>query len=83
MEFIRYMPAVAFIPLIMLWAGIGEWAKILLIFIGCFFQLVSMVAMDTRLVSKDLVQASSLSAQPGGKRSRPLSSRQCNRSCTE
>ena len=58
MEFIRYMPAVAFIPLIMVWAGIGEWAKILLIFIGCFFQLVLMVASDTRLVSKDLVQAS-------------------------
>ncbi|MBB6675418.1 ABC transporter permease [Cohnella nanjingensis] len=58
MEFIRYMPAVAFIPLIMVWAGIGEWAKILLIFIGCFFQLVLMVASDTRQVSKDLVQAS-------------------------
>jgi NitT/TauT family transport system permease protein len=58
MEFIRYMPAVAFIPLIMVWAGIGEWAKVLLIFIGCFFQLVLMVAADTRLVSKDLIQAS-------------------------
>jgi NitT/TauT family transport system permease protein len=58
MEFIRYMPAVAFIPLIMVWAGIGEWNKILLIFMGCFFQLVLMVAADTRLVSKELVQAS-------------------------
>ncbi|MFD2610920.1 ABC transporter permease [Paenibacillus gansuensis] len=58
MEFIRYMPAVAFIPLIMVWAGIGEWAKILLIFIGCFFQLVLMVADATRQVPKDLLQAS-------------------------
>ncbi len=58
MEFIRYMPAVAFIPLIMVWAGIGEWAKILLIFIGCFFQLVLMVADNTRRVSHDLLQAS-------------------------
>ncbi|MFC5470417.1 ABC transporter permease [Cohnella suwonensis] len=58
MEFIRYMPAVAFIPLIMVWAGIGESAKVLLIFIGCFFQMVLMVSADTRLVSKDLVQAS-------------------------
>jgi NitT/TauT family transport system permease protein len=58
MEFIRYMPAVAFIPLIMVWAGIGEWAKVILIFIGCFFQLVLMVSADTRLVSKDLIQAS-------------------------
>ncbi|WP_338066337.1 ABC transporter permease [Paenibacillus montanisoli] len=58
MEFIRYMPAVAFIPLIMVWAGIGEWAKILLIFIGCFFQLALMVADITRRVSHDLLQAS-------------------------
>lgn len=58
MEFIRYMPAVAFIPLIMVWAGIGEWAKVLLIFIGCFFQLVLMVAADTRQVPKELVHAS-------------------------
>lgn len=58
MEFIRYMPAVAFIPLIMVWVGIGEWAKILLIFIGCFFQLVLMVSAITRQVSSDLIQAS-------------------------
>ncbi|MDQ6422811.1 ABC transporter permease [Paenibacillus sp. LHD-117] len=58
MEFIRYMPAVAFIPLIMVWAGIGEWAKIWLIFIGCFFQLVLMVADITRRVPPDLIQAS-------------------------
>lgn len=57
MEFIRYMPAVAFIPLIMVWAGIGESAKILLIFIGTFFQLVLMVAAITRQVSADLLQA--------------------------
>lgn len=56
-EFIRYMPAVAFIPLIMVWAGIGESAKILLIFIGTFFQLVLMVAAITRQVSVDLLQA--------------------------
>jgi NitT/TauT family transport system permease protein len=57
-EFIRYMPAAAFIPLIMVWVGIGEWAKVLVIFIGCFFQLVLMVADITRRVSYDLLQAS-------------------------
>ena len=57
-EFIRYMPAAAFIPLIMVWAGIGETAKILVIFIGCFFQLVLMVADDTNRISKDLLSAS-------------------------
>lgn len=57
-EFIRYMPAPAFIPLVMVWAGIGETAKILIIFIGSFFQLVIMVADDTRAVNKDLIYAS-------------------------
>ncbi|UJF32250.1 ABC transporter permease [Paenibacillus hexagrammi] len=57
-EFIRYMPATAFIPLIMVWAGIGEGAKILVIFIGCFFQLLLMVADNTRAVSNDLLQTS-------------------------
>ncbi len=57
-EFIRYMPAAAFIPLIMVWAGIGETAKILVIFIGCFFQLLLMVADDTSKVNKDLLSAS-------------------------
>ncbi|GAX89849.1 ABC transporter permease [Effusibacillus lacus] len=57
-EFIRYMPATAFIPLIMVWAGIGETAKIMVIFIGSFFQLVLMVADNTRAVSNDLLQSS-------------------------
>lgn len=57
-EFIRYMPATAFIPLIMVWAGIGESAKIIVIFIGCFFQLLLMVADNTRAVSNDLLQTS-------------------------
>lgn len=57
-EFIRYMPAAAFIPLIMVWAGIGETAKILVIFIGSFFQLVLMVTDDANRISKDLLSAS-------------------------
>ncbi|MDF2964180.1 MAG: transporter permease [Paenibacillus sp.] len=57
-EFIRYMPATAFVPLIMVWAGIGESAKIMVIFVGCFFQLVLMVADNTRAVSNDLLQVS-------------------------
>lgn len=57
-EFIRYMPATAFVPLIMVWAGIGETAKIAVIFVGCFFQLVLMVADNTRSVSNELLQVS-------------------------
>jgi len=56
-EFVRYMPATAFIPLIMVWAGIGETAKIIVIFIGTFFQVVLMVADNVRAVPQDLLNA--------------------------
>ena len=39
-DFSRYLPAVAFIPLIMLWVGIEESAKITVIFVGTFAQMV-------------------------------------------
>ena len=54
-DFIRYMPAAAFIPLIMLYVGIGETAKILMIFIGTYFQLVLLVAAVARSVPMDVV----------------------------
>ncbi|MGN1024149.1 MAG: ABC transporter permease [Lachnospiraceae bacterium] len=54
-EFIRYMPVPAFVPLIMVWFGIGETAKIMIVFLGCFFQLVLMIADDTMSVSDDLL----------------------------
>jgi NitT/TauT family transport system permease protein len=44
-SFCRYLPASAFIPLLILWAGIGEVQKLLVIFIGSFFQIVLMVAV--------------------------------------
>lgn len=56
-DFIRYMPAVAFIPLVMLWLGIGESAKISIIFIGTFFQMVLMVADNVRLVPLAQIEA--------------------------
>ncbi len=56
-DFVRYMPAVAFIPLVMLWFGIGESAKISIIFIGTFFQMVLMVAENVRLVPKAQIEA--------------------------
>ncbi|MGB8452563.1 MAG: ABC transporter permease [Anaerocolumna sp.] len=56
-EFIRYMPVPAFVPLIMVWVGIEESAKITVIFIGTFFQLVLMVADDAMSVPEDLISA--------------------------
>jgi NitT/TauT family transport system permease protein len=53
----RYMPAPAFIPLLILYLGIGEEPKIMLIFIGVFF-FNSLMVMDTvKFVSKDLIEA--------------------------
>jgi NitT/TauT family transport system permease protein len=56
-DFIRYMPAVAFIPLVMLWIGIDERSKIAIIFIGTFFQMVLMVAEDVRRVPLAQIEA--------------------------
>jgi NitT/TauT family transport system permease protein len=56
-DFIRYMPAVAFIPLVMLWVGIDEPSKIAIIFIGTFFQMVLMVAEDVRRVPQAQIEA--------------------------
>jgi NitT/TauT family transport system permease protein len=56
-DFVRYMPAVAFIPLVMLWVGIDEGAKVAIIFIGTFFQMVLMVAEDVRRVPMAQIEA--------------------------
>jgi NitT/TauT family transport system permease protein len=55
-DFIRYMPAVAFIPLVMIWFGVDEGAKVAIIFIGTFFQMVLMVAEDVRGVPETQIE---------------------------
>jgi NitT/TauT family transport system permease protein len=66
-SFARYLPASAFIPLLILWAGIGEAQKVLVIFIGCFFQIVLMVAGSVGSTRRDLVEAAyTLGARAGG-----------------
>ena len=54
-SFARYLPASAFIPLLILWVGIGEAQKLTVIFIGCFFQLTLMVTMIVSSTRRDLV----------------------------
>ena len=56
-SFCRYLPAAAFIPLLILWAGIGETQKLLLIFIGAVFQIILMVAVTVGGARRDLVEA--------------------------
>src|SRR6266700_2766027 len=56
-SFARYLPASAFIPLLILWAGIGELQKLLVIFIGSVFQIILMVAVTVGGTRRDLVEA--------------------------
>ena len=56
-SFCRYLPASAFIPLLILWAGLGELQKLLVIFIGSVFQIILMVAVIVGGARKDLVEA--------------------------
>jgi len=66
-SFARYLPASAFIPLLILWAGIGELQKLLVIFIGSVFQIVLMVAVNVGNTRRDLVEAAyTLGASDGG-----------------
>jgi NitT/TauT family transport system permease protein len=56
-SFSRYLPASAFIPLLILWAGTGEAQKLAVIFVGSFFQIVLMVAIAVGNTRRDLVEA--------------------------
>ena len=57
-SFARYLPASAFIPLLILWAGIGELQKLLVIFIGSVFQIILMIAVNVGNTRRDLVDTS-------------------------
>lgn len=56
-EFIRYLPVVALVPLTILYMGIGESQKYTIIFIGTFFQLVLMVEDTVASTDRNLVNA--------------------------
>lgn len=56
-SFARYLPASAFIPLLILWAGIGELEKLLVIFVGSVFQIILIVAVKVGSTRRDLVEA--------------------------
>ena len=54
-DFIRYMPVVAFVPLTILWAGTGDVQKLLIIFIGTFFQQVLLIMDNVKSVPRDFL----------------------------
>jgi NitT/TauT family transport system permease protein len=56
-NFIRYLPVTAMIPLLILWVGIGIEQKITVIIIGTFFQQVVMVIDIVNRVPNELLNA--------------------------
>jgi len=66
LAFTRYMPATAFIPLLVLWLGIDDTQKFSVIFVGTFFTLALMVMVSTLTVPVALIEAAiMLGATPG------------------
>jgi NitT/TauT family transport system permease protein len=57
-EFLRYIPVPALVPLVLILLGIEESAKISLVFLGTFFQLLLMTADEVRQVPLSLVRVS-------------------------
>lgn len=56
MGLIRYMPAPAFIPLLIIYFGLDELPKVLLIFIGTFFFNTLMIMDAVKFVPRELME---------------------------
>jgi NitT/TauT family transport system permease protein len=54
-DFIRYIPVIAFVPLTILWSGVGDTQKFVVIWIGTFFQQVLLIMDNTKRVPIDFV----------------------------
>lgn len=52
-DFIRYLPVPALIPLSILFLGIDESAKIALLFVGTFFQFILMILDDLKEIPRE------------------------------
>jgi NitT/TauT family transport system permease protein len=64
-DFIRYLPTPALVPISIIWFGIGEETKIFLLWLGTFFQLVLLVVDDANQVPHEYVEiARTLGARP-------------------
>ncbi len=57
-SFIRYMPASAFIPMFIIWFGLGETEKMAVIFYGSFFYLTLMIMDVAKNVDETLIEVS-------------------------
>ncbi|MBZ9870496.1 ABC transporter permease [Mesorhizobium sp. BR1-1-9] len=55
LDFVRYMPVVAFVPLSILWSGTSDLQKFLIIWIGTYFQQALMFKDNIKRVPADFV----------------------------
>jgi NitT/TauT family transport system permease protein len=67
-DFIRYLPVPALVPLSIIWFGVGEGTKIFLLWLGTFFQLVLLVADDVRRVPQEYHETAMTVGAPGWRR---------------
>ena len=67
-DFIRYLPVPALVPLSIIWFGVGEETKIFLLWLGTFFQLVLLVADDVRRVPHEYQEIASTLGAPRWRR---------------
>jgi sulfonate transport system permease protein len=56
LQMIRNIPALALIPLVILWFGIDEWAKLFLVALGVFFPVYLNTFHGIRSVDKGLIE---------------------------
>lgn len=58
--FIRYMPATAFVPLLVLWLGVDDAQKFAVVWLGTFFHLALLVMNSTLSVRAELIDTAQL-----------------------
>ena len=64
-EFYRPLPPLAYLPLMVIWFGIGEFAKIVLLFLAIFAPIALSARAGVRSVSQEQIQAArSMGASP-------------------
>ena len=56
LQMVRNIPALALIPLVILWFGIDEWAKLFLVAVGVFFPVYLNTFHGIRSVDKGLIE---------------------------
>jgi len=52
---VRYMPVTAFVPLIVIWVGLGEASKLLIIFLGVVLYNAIMVADAVKFIPSEMI----------------------------